>query len=158
MPDLTRDPLIERAKRSLLRCFQETGRVPSAISYRSWRASIPEENRRDIPSSSSIVPMVWRTWNDARAASGVSEWRTEETFNGPKPKWTNEDCLTWVARWLDSGAGTSLAACTVWIDKMREKEVDPILGPVPSVSTIRLRLGMPWSEIVAAAQERRSRV
>src|SRR6188768_4185153 len=110
MPNMTRAPLEERASSSLFRCFQETGRVPSAISYRAWRAAIPIEDRKDIPSSSSIVPMVWSSWNDARAAAGISEWRSEETFNGPKPKWTEDDCLDWVVKWMDSGAGTSLAA------------------------------------------------
>lgn len=154
MPNVTRTPLSERASQSLLRCFQETGRIPSAISYRAWRDAIPVEDRKDIPSSSSIVPMVWRSWNDARAAAGISEWHAGETFNGPKPRWTREDCLDWVAKWLDSDSGTSLAAFTAWIDKLR------VAGDktVPSVSTIRLRLRMPWSEIVSTAQERRSRV
>lgn len=157
MPDVLREPLIERAKRSLLRCFHETGRIPSAASYRNWRDSLPEGDRKSVPSSSSVVPMAWRTWNDARAAAGIAELRTEEAFNGPKPKWTNDDCLDWVAKWLNSGSGTSLAACTAWIDKMRAVD-DPGIGPVPSVSTIRLRLKKPWSAIVVAAEERRDRV
>lgn len=128
--------------------------MPSAISYRAWRASIPLEERGDIPSSSSIVPMVWRTWNDARAAAGISEWRSEETFNGPRPKWSDDDCINWVVRWMESGSGSSLAAFSSWIDKQR-MIADPAAGPVPSVSTIRLRLSLPWSGIVAAAREHR---
>jgi hypothetical protein len=151
MPNVTREPLAERASRALFRCFKETGRVPSAISYRTWRDTIPVEDRRDIPSSSAIVPYVWSSWNDARAAAGISEWRAGETFNGPRPRWTREQCMEWVVKWLNADSGSSLTTFTAWIDGLREAG-----EPAPSVSTIRLRLGMPWSMIMAEAQEHRS--
>lgn len=119
------------------------------MSYRAWRDAIPPEDRKGIPSSTALVPYTWRTWNEARFAAGISEEQAAKSLNGPKPKWTVDECVDWVVQWVRSGEGTSLAAFTTWVDAKRDAGEN-----APSVATIRLRVGKPWSKIVAEAKER----
>lgn len=149
--DTLEESLEARAVRSLRKCLEETGQVPSAVSYRAWRDLIPPADRKGIPSSTAIVPYSWRTWNEARVAAGISEEQAARSLNGPKPKWTADECLDWVVQWVHSGEGKSLAAFTQWIDARRKEG-----KRAPSVATIRLRIGRPWSQIVAEAQGRAS--
>jgi hypothetical protein len=119
------------------------------MSYRAWRDEIPPEDRGNVPSSTAIVPYTWRTWSEARIASGISEEQAAKSLNGPKPKWTVDECIDWVVQWIHSGEGTSLAAFTTWIDAKRKAG-----ERAPSVATVRLRVRKPWSQIVAEAKGR----
>lgn len=138
--------LPDRAAQALAACADSIGSPPTAKKYQQWRLSLPEDQREQVPSLTSIVPIAYPSWGAARLAAGVDSPDAKPGSHGPHPKWTREDCLAVVARWMEQEGTGSLAAFTVWIDAQRAAG-----GNVPSVSTIRLRLRMPWSGIVEAA-------
>lgn len=119
------------------------------MSYRAWREQIPQSDRKGIPSATALVPYTWRSWSEARVAAGIDIGPVTESPNGPRPKWSVDDCYDWVVKWLHSDRGKTLAAFTDWIDSERRGG-----EPAPSAATIRLRIGRPWSEIVAEARGR----
>lgn len=141
--------LPERVATALTACREETGLPPTAKRYYEWRRGLPEEERTRIPSLTAVVPMAYPSWEQARAAAGVSSSGRKRTTHGPTPKWSEQECLALVTEWLANGGSGTLAAFTIWIDEQRASS-----RAVPSVSTIRLRLRLPWQAIreEAAAQ------
>jgi hypothetical protein len=94
----------------------------------------------------SVVPLAYSSWAEARRAAGLEELRQTGIPRGPKPSWEPETCLEWVHRWQASDTGTSLVAFNQWLAEQRRAGIS-----APSASTIRLRLRMPWSTIMEKA-------
>lgn len=141
------EDLPARAVRALVACRETTGALPTARRYQQWRTSLAPGERERAPSLTAIVPIAYPSWGAARIAAGMDGRTSSPGRHGPRPQWSEQACLDVVARWLaDPRGGTSLNAFSLWVDR-RRAEGDAI----PSVSTVRLRLRMPWSGIVAAA-------
>jgi alkanesulfonate monooxygenase SsuD/methylene tetrahydromethanopterin reductase-like flavin-dependent oxidoreductase (luciferase family) len=144
------EDLPDRVAAALLACEKDIGQPPTAKKYQIWREARPADQRDKYPSLTSIVPIAYPTWQDARDAAGLGVPLMRSKSNGPDPRWDAEACLQFVVEWLaDDEAGTSLAGFADWVAKQRKAGRD-----VPSVSTIRLRLRLPWSVIKATAGER----
>lgn len=145
------DDLPGRVAAALLACEKDIGQPPTAKKYQIWRSSQPLRERDAYPSLTAIVPIAYPTWQSARDAAGLGVPPMRSKSHGPEPRWTSEECLRFVIEWEeDEGAGASLAGFQDWVAEQRGKGRD-----LPSVSTIRLRLRLPWSEIKRAARELR---
>jgi len=140
------EDLPERVAYALVSCYHATGRPPTAKRYELWRAQLPLEERRRMPSLTSICPIAYPTWEGAREAAGVGSGGVKKTSHGPTPRWTADDCVALVREWLDHDGSGTIAAFAEWVDGERAAGRD-----LPSVSTVRLRLRSPWSAIVARA-------
>jgi len=132
---------------ALVACRDSIGQVPTAKKYERWRYTLPLDERQRMPSLTAIVPIAYQTWNDAREAAGIGSVEFPRISHGPTPRWTTEQCVALLREWLAGGGSGTIAGFIVWVDGQRDAGRN-----VPSVSTIRLRLRMPWSDIVATAK------
>lgn len=137
--------LPDRVVAALARCYSETGSIPTARRYEMWRSQLLGDERP--PSLTAVVPIAYPTWESARRAAGIEGTDNHHSTHGPVPKWSTEECIGLVREWLEGGGQGTIAAFTVWVDEQRMSG-----RRVPSTSTVRLRLRLPWSEIVAAAR------
>lgn len=131
-----------RVMSALTACRAATGLPPTAKRYYQWRQELPDDERNQIPSLTAVVPIAYPSWEEARAAAGVGSSGVRRASHGPTPKWSQEQCFALVEEWLSDGGSGTLAAFTEWIDTQRDQG-----HAIPSVSTIRLRLRMPWRVI-----------
>lgn len=134
--------LPERVTSALAACHEATGMPPTAKRYHQWRNELSVEERDRVPSLTSVVPIAYPSWEDAREAAGVGSSGVRRASHGPTPRWSQDECLDFVGEWLAGGGSGTLAAFTAWIDRCRGEG-----RAVPSVSTIRLRLRAPWQVI-----------
>jgi hypothetical protein len=142
--------LADRVATALRTCRDTIGTEPTATTYGEWRKALPPDIRATVPSLTSVCPIAFATWRDAREAAGITggKDRSLPVGRGPKPVWSAEDCIDTVREWLLKSDGPkTFAGYSSWVEQ-RRAEGDMI----PSVSTVRLRLRLPWSGIVALAE------
>lgn len=142
------EDLPERVAFALVSCYNVIGTPPTAKRYELWRKQLPEDERHLMPSLTSICPIAYPTWEDARKAAGVGSGGVKKTSHGPTPRWTAEQCIDLVREWLAGGGSGTIAAFSVWVEEQRRAGRD-----LPSVSTVRLRMRLPWSDITASAEQ-----
>jgi hypothetical protein len=141
------DDLPERVAAALAACYRELGDPLTAKRYKVWRDGLPVGEQRSAPSLTAVVPIAFPSWSDARAAAGIPVGESRDGAHGPRPRWSQDDCLALLREWLDAGGSGTLAAFSDWLDEQRDGGRD-----VPSPSTIRLRMRMPWASIREAAR------
>jgi hypothetical protein len=144
-----RVPIQDRVVTALLECRDALQVEPTAALYKEWRETLDAEERTAAPSLTAVCPIAFPSWPAARKAAGMMERVSPIGARGPKPVWSYNDCVALVQRWIKETDGpTTFAGFNMWVDDHRRKG-----EPIPSVSTVRLRLRLPWSGILNLASQ-----
>lgn len=115
----------------------EVGEPLAVGAYDAWRARTPGHEA----GSSTLVIRRFGSWNAACAAAGVATNKTRSTSR----RWSDDDVLAIVARFLEEDGSGSYAAYVGWA-----RAQEP--GTVPSGPTLRQRGA--WAELKAGARAR----